>query len=72
MLGQHRAPIRVQLRAVLVERASQGGPALRIVRLFAGKVFAELNPALQHGHRITRLCGDWRIGRKQGDGYSDP
>jgi hypothetical protein len=58
MLDQYRTPIRVQLHAILLERAGQGSLTLRIVRLFAGDVFAELKPALQRCHHITRLCRD--------------
>lgn len=69
MLGQHRTPIRVQLRAIFLKCAGQGSSTLRIIRLLAGDVLAELKPALQRRHRITRLRRDGRTSRKQGSSY---
>jgi hypothetical protein len=66
MLDQHRTPIRVQLRAIFLESPGQGSLTLRIVRLFAGNVFAELKPALQCCRYITRLRRDGCTIRKQG------
>lgn len=69
VLGQHRTPIRVQLRAILLEQSAQGSPTLRIVGLLAGDVFAELKPALQRSYRITRLRCDRCTTRKQDSSY---
>jgi hypothetical protein len=69
MQGQHRAPIRAQLRTIFLECAGQGSPTLRIIRLLAGDVLAELKPALQRRYRITRLRRDGRTSRKQGSSY---
>jgi hypothetical protein len=52
--------------AIFLESPGQGSLTLRIVRLFAGDVFAELKPALQRCHYITRLRRDGCTIRKQG------
>ena len=66
---QHRAPIRVQLHAILLERTGQGSPTLCIIGLLAGNVFAELKPTLQRSYRITRLRRDGCTTRKQNSDY---